>query len=368
MAFTFRTLFVSILVGSPLIYVQFLLMRRLNDKSLVSPRILKLISIVFICRMLLPFEFFYTITIPSKVVMTFIWDVLLIDLPFIKINLMTLLYCIWGLVSVYKLIKVIRDYRMLIQMLRLSPESSDFMINLPLQYQKYPIKVLPNVTTPCVVGLIKPTIILPNMIFTDKELEYILRHEYIHISKLDLFLKALYELLLIIYWWNPVMYVFREQFSRIIELRVDEEITESLPTEEKIEYIELMLKVKREQDKEAKQSEFAVYFASTYGKPCYQRSSNILNKKKIQQKLPTLLLIFILGFYLSTSVVFEPYYVDPPGTEGTIAITKKNSYLVKNSREGYDLYIDGNFIDTFRDISSVVFDGVQIYESLDKVK
>jgi len=325
-------------------------------------------SIVFICRMLLPFEFFYTITIPSTVIMTFIWDVLLVELPFIKINLMILLYCIWVLVSVYKLIKVIRDYRILIQMLKLGPESSDIMTNLPLQYQNYPIKILPNVTTPCVIGLFKPTILLPKMILTEKELQYILRHEYLHISKMDLFLKALYEFLLIVYWWNPVMYVFREQFSRIIELRVDEEITETLSTKEKIEYIELMLKVKSEQHKEPQHSEFAIYFASTYGKPLYQRSSNILNKQKIQPKFLTLFVIFILGFYLSTSVVFEPAYVDPPGTEGTIAITKKNSFFVKNNIKGYDLYIDGNFIDTFKDISSVVFEGIRIYESLDKVK
>ena len=218
------------------------------------------------------------------------------------------------------------------------------------------------------IGLINPTILLPNIFFTETELTYLLKHEYLHISRFDLIVKGIYEFLVIIYWWNPLMYIFREQFSMIIELRVDEELVENFSTEERIEYIQLMLKVQNEQNYSTKASEFALYFNAASNELLYQRSVNILNKNKIKPKLSTLMVLFLVGFYFSTSIVIELYYENSAKREDSFLITKDNAYLFLNTNDEYELYVNDQLIQTIEDIKHESFNTFPNFTTKDDIK
>ena len=86
------------------------------------------------------------------------------------------------------------------------------------------VKLSDETTTPLTYGIIHPVILLPmGMDLSDqKQLKYVLMHEYIHIRKLDNLLKGISSAAVCIHWFNPLVWVMNRFLSRDIELRCDE--------------------------------------------------------------------------------------------------------------------------------------------------
>lgn len=63
-----------------------------------------------------------------------------------------------------------------------------------------------------------------------------------HYIKRDLFLKCFFEILCLLYWWNPLVYIVRYYFSNILEIRNDLIVCNELSEIEKIHYVEILLK------------------------------------------------------------------------------------------------------------------------------
>jgi len=68
----------------------------------------------------------------------------------------------------------------------------------------------------------KPYIVLPEIDFSPDELRVILRHEWKHIQDKDYLRKLIIDLICFVYWWNPLVYVFRNTFSFAQELKCDQ--------------------------------------------------------------------------------------------------------------------------------------------------
>ncbi len=88
------------------------------------------------------------------------------------------------------------------------------------------VKLSDKTTTPLTYGIIHPVILLPmGMDLSDqKQLKYVLMHEYIHIRKLDNLLKGISSAAVCIHWFNPLVWVMNRFLSRDIELRCDESL------------------------------------------------------------------------------------------------------------------------------------------------
>lgn len=89
------------------------------------------------------------------------------------------------------------------------------------------IVVTSKAYTPCVIGLWSDTILLPDSSYTNKQLEYILRHEYSHIKHHDGRLDFILRSLCIIFWWNPGVMICRMVFIRLCDHRCDMEALQS---------------------------------------------------------------------------------------------------------------------------------------------
>lgn len=103
---------------------------------------------------------------------------------------------------------------------------------------RYNLKLYCNsfVTTPMLVGLIKPCIIIPDTDFTEKQLKNILRHEVSHLKRFDIAVKWLTMVAVSIHWFNPLMYLIRKEINNICELACDEAVIKNLSAEEKQDY------------------------------------------------------------------------------------------------------------------------------------
>ncbi len=97
-----------------------------------------------------------------------------------------------------------------------------------------------NVSSPFVLGIIKPRIYLPfNM--NDQNLEHVVSHEQAHIRRKDHWWKPLGFLLLMIHWFNPLMWLAYVLLCRDIELACDEKVIKELGNEQRADYTQALV-------------------------------------------------------------------------------------------------------------------------------
>lgn len=97
-----------------------------------------------------------------------------------------------------------------------------------------------NVSSPFVLGIIKPRIYLPfNM--NGQDLEHVVAHEQAHIRRKDHWWKTLGFLLLTIHWFNPLMWLAYVLLCRDIELACDEKVIKELGNEQRADYMQALV-------------------------------------------------------------------------------------------------------------------------------
>ncbi len=97
-----------------------------------------------------------------------------------------------------------------------------------------------QISTPFVLGFLKPKIYIPFNVDQD-ELDYIISHEKSHIKHFDNLTKTVAYIILIINWYNPLMWVAYKQFSNDLELYCDETVVKNMKKEERNKYIKTLL-------------------------------------------------------------------------------------------------------------------------------
>ena len=128
-----------------------------------------------------------------------------------------------------------------------------------------------KVLSPAVYGVIKPKIILPANI-ADADLEYILKHERIHIRRRDNLWRIVAVLTACVHWFNPMAWIFLKSFFTDMELACDAGVLSKLDDNGKKEYASALLSC----------SIGKTYYASAFGGAKTKlRIENILSYKKL---------------------------------------------------------------------------------------
>ena len=97
-----------------------------------------------------------------------------------------------------------------------------------------------SVSTPFVLGVIRPRIYLPFQM-DERDLNYIIAHEQAHIRRKDHWWKPLGFLLLTVHWFNPLMWLAYVLLCRDIELACDEKVIKDLDREHRADYSQALL-------------------------------------------------------------------------------------------------------------------------------
>jgi beta-lactamase regulating signal transducer with metallopeptidase domain len=96
------------------------------------------------------------------------------------------------------------------------------------------VEVVDALIGPAIVGIIKPTILLPKVIvdrIPDKHLETLIAHELVHFRRGDLWWSALQTMAVCGYWFHPLIWLARSVMNREAEKCCDEETIGSLKCE-----------------------------------------------------------------------------------------------------------------------------------------
>ncbi|MDD3840646.1 MAG: M56 family metallopeptidase [Clostridia bacterium] len=96
------------------------------------------------------------------------------------------------------------------------------------------------IETPFVFGIIRPKIYLP-IGLSQNEKPYIIKHEQIHIKRLDYLIKPFAFLVLCVHWFNPLVWVAFFLMGQDMELSCDESVIKQLGSDIKKDYSSSLL-------------------------------------------------------------------------------------------------------------------------------
>ena len=97
-----------------------------------------------------------------------------------------------------------------------------------------------RISSPFMLGIIKPKVYIPYTL-KEPELSHVLRHENAHIIRRDYIVKALAFIILMIHWFNPLVWIAYILFSRDIEYACDEKVIKNMSVDQRKSYSEALL-------------------------------------------------------------------------------------------------------------------------------
>ena len=150
-------------------------------------------------------------------------------------TIMAILFVIWLLgASAFAAVSFVRFFRWKRTILRLSkpsPYYDAFVSSFAeeMEIDQVEIRISDAVSSPMMIGLFKPTILLPIRHYEYDELRLIIKHELTHYLHRDLWFKLLLILCRAVHWFNPFMVLFARSIEQECEYYCDMSVMENEP-------------------------------------------------------------------------------------------------------------------------------------------
>lgn len=367
----FLTCFVTILILTVYAYV---MMKRSNDFFRGTVKIIFAIIAVITLRMMVPVNFPFTRTIYSSKLLIGLGNIVYANVYGDREILVSdLLLWLWIGVAVILLIryfyKRVKVRRILEQYVIKDTDTKEYYESFlnDTKIRSIKIAVIPGEKQAAIFGVIRPIMILPDTVLEEKTVAHMIRHEIRHYANYDLWLKFLVDLLVVIHWWNPVVYVMRKELSLAFELSNDYMVTRDMPELEKLEYAQTLVQAAK------LMSNQQAYDLNLTGGECLETRIKMLLKEKTTEKVRGRLLtaanLFFVFLIMIISLVFVPevfykesVHYDSEEFEGSFEITPGNAYYLK-TENGYELYVDDVYRGEIEELPEDYEEsGVPIYE------
>ena len=180
-----------------------------------------------------------------------------------------------------------------------------------------------RITSPFVMGFIKPKIYLPiGLLDIDKQ--FILLHERVHIKRLDYLVKPFALLATAIHWFNPLMWISYKLMSKDMEMSCDEKVLKAMGEDIRIGYSNTLLSFSEKQSGLLSPLAFGENNAKS-------RIKNVLNYKR-----PTfwVLLMVVVAVIAMSIALMSNQKVRGKETNAQKLYTNKTQYVGNNSKVG----------------------------------
>lgn len=142
-----------------------------------------------------------------------------------------------ALLFAYKVISYIIFY------ISVMKNSAEIDIPEMLKYAKRKIRtrVCPSLSSPLMTGVLFPVLFLPATELSGGRLEYVLKHETIHLKRFDILLKWFSMAVSCIHFYNPAVYLACKGLSEECEISCDATVVKHMDKEQKRAYVETIL-------------------------------------------------------------------------------------------------------------------------------
>lgn len=189
------------------------------------------------------------------------------------------------------------------------------------------IKKCSCISSPMLIQLLKPVILLTDTQMDREDLMLVLQHEMIHLKRKDLWYRWGLLLAAAINWFNPAIYLFSKSFTSFCELSCDELVTESMPEAGRYRYSMILLNLAGSKEKSN-----TLFSSFSYGGKRYMKNRlfSIMNTAK-KRWVPAMFAICFLSVFCAGMVFAAP--VNERGTADIPAERTGNTYIVKTDEE-----------------------------------
>lgn len=242
--------------------ILFSLLRK-NRKLLDICGVSGVIFLYLVCavRLLIPIEVPWVRVIPSSHIYVPIYRFLMspilgdgfgkiIGVPVSRYHFLVL---VWGIVAFSLLVRLwIRYWRMSRWINSLENIKDDRLEDLLCQVEaeekrQLKINIIKSreVRMPFSTGIIHKKIIVPAELLREKDLYFVVKHEYMHLKNQDLLIQLLVNVICALYWWNPFIYLLRRNLEHDFEVQSDQLVANGLSRNEVADYLETLVYIFR---------------------------------------------------------------------------------------------------------------------------
>ena len=289
-----------------------------------------------------------------------------------QVNLFDVFLVVWaiGIVVciIWFAIRYFRDWRIICRYERVAGDTAEKILQMiQAKYSRnlrVEILICPLVTIPAGIGFLRKKILIPDRKFTNRELHYILLHEYMHICNRDLEIKMLLKLYCCFFWWNPLAYLLKADVDQMLEMRCDLYSVSGMSKKSKAEYLTVIKDVLVRADTKSSKSVIPISTQMVRSKAAMdliERYNYIAIWNPKSRLIFRILSIFVFSVVMaiSYSFILQPKY-DPPADEvvtdkGARDTGKLSGYILKHTDGSYSFVNDDGSMNSMLEESVDVF-------------
>ncbi len=103
------------------------------------------------------------------------------------------------------------------------------------------VRIGSNLSSPFIIGIFRPTLILPDMELTAQQLDNILMHEATHLNRNDILYKWFSVFVKALHWFNPAVYYVTKQINTECEISCDMSVVRNMDSVQTTDYVNTIL-------------------------------------------------------------------------------------------------------------------------------
>lgn len=366
MHLSISSVLISLLLASILILVLHVLLTTTKIYHVFRIDFISVFALIIGFRLLFPFEFITTHTLSSHKVLPTLYSLANTDV-YPSVHLSQICIVVWLLGSLVFLCHF--TYRLLtlnkVRACSTELDTSQLAIRMKIDIPRnVKIRYLPYVSSPFVYRYFRPTIVLSNVPTSDEELRYIILHKLQHIRNRDIICKYISQILICMYWWFPLIWIFRKQVDTILEMRVDYQVTQTVDNSAYLNYVESLINVAKSistesNTKDLLRSSLLSHFTILEKSTLKRRVKFLLEGFNVKRTSRAIRVCLFLVPIIATSIIIEPDYANPNKVSGTREVTSNDSYIVKKKSE-FHLYINGTDMGSFKSLNDPILKGIPV--------
>lgn len=165
--------------------------------------------------------------------------------------------------------------------------------------RKISVRVSNKISSPLMLGVFKPVILLPDKALTDEQLNNVLAHETTHYKRGDILYKWFATVVKCIHWFNPIVYYVVKQINIECEISCDLSVVKYMSREQEINYVDTILALLSDRAS----GPVSLTTGMTGDKKTLQRRFEMIKNKSVISK-KTVIISAILAGLLFSCIVF----------------------------------------------------------------
>jgi len=208
--------------------------------------------------------------------------------------------------------------------------------------KKISVRISGDLSSPFMLGIFRPTLILPEKELDGEKLNNILRHEMTHFKRKDILYKWFAVIVRCVHWFNPIAYYVVRQINNECEISCDLSVTSNMNRTEQMSYIDTIISLVSENINKTKRIPFTTQM--TDGKKFLKRRFIMIKNFKKTNKILSVISAAVTVMMLASALFASGILADTIGTfkEGDIEVFVNGDNISLSNKpfiDNYEVYV-----------------------------